>query len=174
MVEPSRGWARPVVLSLVAGVLAGALPFVAGVDLGHTAVLALGAAAITLAVQALPPVPPVGWPPTPEPDEGTGWHQVRLLSQVLGQLDDEPDRVGTVLLPRLRVLAAARLRAIGADPTSARARELLGPELYDALGGTVARPGRRRDTPATDLTRALLDRLDLLEAPDTPTDGAPP
>jgi len=165
---------RPVLLAVLAGVLAGLLPFVAGVDLGHTAALALGAAAITLAVQALPPVAPVGWPAPPEHDEGTGWHQVRLLSQSLGQLDEEPDRVRTALLPRLRTLAAARLRTAGVDPVSARARELLGPELYDLLGGTTALTGRRRGTPATDLTRALLDRLDALDhrAPDLPTDGA--
>lgn len=165
MAEPSRRWIRPVVLSVLAGLLAGAVPFVAGVDLGHTATLALGAAATTLAVQALPAVPPVGWPAPPEHDEGTGWHQVRLLSQALGQLDEEPDRVGTVLLPRLRALAGARLRAAGVDPTSARARELLGPGLYDALGGTAALLGRRRGTPATDLVRTLLDRLDELDAP---------
>ncbi len=178
-----RAWLRPALLALLAAVLAGLLPFVAGVDLGHTAALALGAAAITLVVQSLPPVPPVGWPVEPEHDEGTGWHQVRLLSQTLGQLDEEPDRARTALLPRLRALASSRLRAAGVDPAGPRARELLGAELYDALGGGGAVPaGRRRRTPTTDLTRALLDRLDQLDAlddldrpiPHRPTDGARP
>jgi len=165
------GWLRSALLGLLAAVLVGVVPFVAGVDAGHTVALALGAAAVTVAVQALPPVPRIGWPAPPEHDEGTGWHQVRLLSQTFGQLDEEPDRVASALLPRLRTLASGRLRALGVDPTSPAARELLGAELYDALGGTGLLPSRRRSgSPATDLVRALLDRLDQLDDPHDPHD----
>ncbi len=178
MAERGRGgWVRSALLGLLAAVVVGALPFVAGVDVGHTVALALGAAAVTVAVQALPPVPRIGWPADPEHDEGTGWHQVRLLSQALEQLDEEQDRVRAALLPRLRALASSWLRADGVDPASPAARSLLGADLHDALGETAPLPaGRRHATPATDLVRALLDRLDELEhahPTPPPTDGAP-
>lgn len=169
MAERRRGgWVRSGLLGLLTALLVGLVPFVAGVDLAHTLAIALGAAAITIAVQALPPVPRIGWPADPEHDEGTGWHQVRLLSQALGQLDEEPDRARTALLPRLRALASGRLRAAGVDPASPLARELLGGELHDALGGTgrLASARRRAASPVTDLVRALLDRLDELDRMD--------
>ena len=128
---------RAGVLALVVAMPTGMLAFVTGVDLGHTLALALVAGAVTLAVQMVPPAPVVGWPGPPESDEGTGWHQARLLARHLEQLDAEPDRVPTVLLPRLRALASTRLARLGARADSARARELIGAELYDILGACL-------------------------------------
>lgn len=157
----------------VAALVSGAVLFVVGLDLAHVLALAAGAAAVTAAVQVLPPSPAIGWPAPPEPDDSTGWHQVRLLAQTLEQLDGEPERVASVLLPRLRALAGARLAARGLDPAGPAARELLGADLHDRLGGTPTSSGRRvalrRDRHATDLVRAVLDRLDELDAQPDPT-----
>lgn len=163
---------RGVAVRAVVGALAsGAVLFVVGLDLGHVLALAAGVAAVTAAVQVLPPAPVVGWPAPPEPDDSTGWHQVRLLAQTLEQLDGEPERIERTLLPRLRALAGARLAARGLDPAGAEARDLLGADLHDRLGGTSPpapthrpRVPLRRDRPATDLVRAVLDRLDELDA----------
>lgn len=165
---------RAIVLAATAAALAGLLGFVSGVDLGHTAALGLVAAAMTLAVQMVPPAPSVGWTGPPESDEGTGWHQARLLARTLEQLDAEPERVSTALLPRLRAVASARLGRLGVVADSPRARELIGPELYDRLGGVG--PARQSAQPsagtATALTRALLDRLDAIDPPDRPAAAA--
>lgn len=165
------------VRALVAALVSGAVLFVVGLDVGHVLALAAGVAAVTAAVQVLPPAPVVGWPAPPEADDSTGWHQVRLLAQTLEQLDGEPERIERTLLPRLRALAGARLAARGLDPASPAARELLGPDLHDRLGGgsptaAVRRAaGRgRRGRPATDLVRAVLDRLDELDATTDQTD----
>jgi len=161
---------RAIVLAAVATVLAGLLGFVSGVDLGHTAALGLVAGAMTLAVQMVPPAPSVGWPGPPETDQGTGWHQARLLARTLEVLDAEPERVATTLLPRLRTVASARLVRLGVVADSPRARELIGPELYDTLGG--AGPARPAAGTATALTRALLDRLDAIDPPVGPAAAA--
>lgn len=167
VVRSTRG---VVVRAVVAAVVSGAVLFVVGLDVGHVLALAAGVAAVTAAVQVLPPVPVVGWPAPPEPDDSTGWHQVRLLAQTLEQLDGEPDRIERTLLPRLRALAGARLAARGLDPASPAARELLGADLHDRLGGGSSSSTGRRSLPlrhrrpATDLVQAVLDRLDELDA----------
>lgn len=177
VVRSTRG---VVVRAVVAAVVSGVVLYVVGLDVGHVLALAAGVAAVTAAVQVLPPVPVVGWPAPPEPDDSTGWHQVRLLAQTLEQLDGEPDRVERTLLPRLRALAGARLAARGLDPASPAARELLGADLHDRLGGaTPSGPARRpvplrRGRPATDLVRAVLDRLDELDAVPSPETPIPP
>jgi hypothetical protein len=99
---------------------------------------------------------------------------VVLADRALEQLDADPERVPRTLLPRLRDLAAGRLRRLGVPATSPRARTLLGDELYDLLDDG---PGRHHARPgATVLTRRLLDRLDEIDPPDRPavTPAGPP
>ena len=144
-------WRAAAGAALVAG-----LAWAIGVDAGHVAALGLVAAAVC-AVLTLVPLPvPVPWPEGEPSTSGTGWHQVALLAGDLTRTDRDPERIGPTR-SRLRSLAAARLERAGVGWTDPRARDLLGPELYDVLDG------RRDPPPATRLVTRTLDALDALE-----------
>lgn len=145
------------VIPVVGAALAAALAWAAGVDLPHVALLALVVVLVGAAPRMLTRSAPSDWPEPGEDVSGTGCHLVQLQARVVHECEGDRDRFERSLAPRLRVLSAGRLHAAGHDP--ARARELLGPALFDPL-----RPGHapRR---AGAYVGHLLDRLDELDPP---------
>lgn len=153
-------WVRPA----LAGIALGLGAWVLGMDVGHAAAVTLTGAGVALVVGSVGRVPDPTWPDDPHVDAGRGWHGAALQSRLLERLDAEPERVPRLLLPRLRALfvpALARRRI--ADPRSPQARGVVGAELYDLLSRSTwtARDG----VTATDVTAAVLARLEELDAP---------
>jgi len=147
----------------LAGVALGAAAWVLGMDVGHAGAIALTGAGVAVVVGSVMRAPDPTWPDDPDAAAGRGWHGAALQSRLLERLDAEPDRVQRLLLPRLRGLLVAALARQGvADPRSPQARQLVGVELYDLLDRPTW-PGDLAVT-ATDLTAAVLARLDELDA----------
>lgn len=168
-VAAGRAVARRTVRALVTGGGLGLAAWLLGMDPGHAAAVAAASTGIAATVGAVVRVPDPAWPDGPDVDAGRGWHGAALQSRLLERLDAEPERIPRLLLPRLRSLLAVALARHGvADPGSARARELVGAGLHDLLSRST---WTARGLPtATELTAAVVARLDDLRAPDR---GAP-
>ncbi|WP_018683254.1 hypothetical protein [Actinokineospora enzanensis] len=146
--------------SVVFGVLAGAVVVVVASRAGGVPpfwAVALGVPAcalVWLATRLAGPLEPL-WTAVPDESGPATLSQAATLAARLAEAERDPHRFRTRVQPRLRALAAARLRAHGvSDVESARARDLLGPDLHRLITSPTA------TLPEPRVVAALLDALD--------------
>lgn len=94
------------------------------------------------------------WQALPVPDETLTMHQASSLSSRFAEAAKDQGRFRTRVQPRLRRLAADTLRHKGISLEDARARDVLGDELYTLI------TKRDAQLPSPDRLADLLSRLE--------------
>jgi hypothetical protein len=155
------------VIPVLGALFATGLAWVVGLDAGHVVLLGLGVLLIAGGVRILGRTATSDWGAPVDESSGTGCHLVPLQARILHECEGDPERFERLLAPRLRRLAAGRLHAAGYSLGDPVVRELLGPQVFDRL-----RPGEAPRRGTAYVTR-LLDRLDDLDPPSTPTTTTP-
>lgn len=109
----------------------------------------------------------LAWPEPPLPgDACAGWHHVALLSSSIHEATGDHDRFRSIIAPRLRKLAEARLREQNLRWDDPLSRERLGPDVYDLLACPPDRP------PDMARIREAISRIEALNPPIAPGAGA--
>lgn len=131
-----KRWIWPAILavSIAAGMVVG------GIDMWRAVLVALGVAVALWAVIASMTAPRIRW------HEDVPGERYRSTSSWevpgLAGARESDTAFSAYLRPRLWALAEDLLRARGIDPTSDRARKLIGPRQYDLLTGADVEPRR--------------------------------
>lgn len=131
--------------------------------------LAVPIAAVVVLVRVLTPngLNSLAWPEPPLPsDPCAGWHHVALLSSSIHEATGDHDRFRSVIAPRLRKLAEARLREQNLRWDDPLSRERLGPDGYDLLAWPPDRP------PDMARIREVISRVEALNPPIAPGTGS--